>query len=494
MVMIDVLKNHATEIGQQTMLVYEGNETTYAEFYEQAKSIAGYLQSKSFQKDEIIAILMDNSDQFPIVYFAIQMAGYIAMPINTKLATPEIAYIIDNSNAKAIIFDEYLEQLIEPIQHPFQLKLKTTELAQLSTAQLNYTEPEIHADDVAVVMYTSGTTGKSKGVMLTHGNIYETARNWSAPMELTSKDRLFICTPLFHCAGAHVFMVPTFLNGATFIIESSFSPKNIIQKLSETEATFFFGVPSMYTLILNSEVDDFDVSNLRLFGYGAAPMPYELVKRLKDAYPKVKVQNFYGQTENSPAATSLLDEDALTKIGSVGKALMNTQVQISDGEGGVLPNGYVGEIIVKGPQVMKGYLNNPDETAFALRDGWLYTGDLGRMDDEGYLYIVDRKKDMIIRNGENIYPIEIEEVLFQMPEIFEAAVIGLPHAVYGEVPKAYVRVKEGKTLSEQQILDYCVTQLAKYKLPYEIEFIDELPRNASGKVLKHALKKQGGFI
>ncbi|HEY4532013.1 MAG TPA: class I adenylate-forming enzyme family protein, partial [Kurthia sp.] len=195
MVMIDVLKNHATEIGQQTMLVYEGNETTYAEFYEQAKSIAGYLQSKSFQKDEIIAILMDNSDQFPIVYFAIQMAGYIAMPINTKLATPEIAYIIDNSNAKAIIFDEYLEQLIEPIQHPFQLKLKTTELAQLSTAQLNYTEPEIHADDVAVVMYTSGTTGKSKGVMLTHGNIYETARNWSAPMELTSKDRLFICTP-----------------------------------------------------------------------------------------------------------------------------------------------------------------------------------------------------------------------------------------------------------------------------------------------------------
>lgn len=489
MVMTEILKRHAETIGDNIMLSYHGKETTYKEFYDLATSIAASLQDLQLKENDIVALLMDNSDAFPLAYFAVQLAGYIVMPINTKLAAPEVAYILENSEAKAIVIDEHLQSTIDKIDYDFTAKIFTNELYELPNLIEHYREPEILPNDVAVVMYTSGTMGKSKGVMLTHQNILSTAEQWSKPMELSPQDRLFICTPLFHCAGTHVFMVPTFYIGATFIIETAFSPSNILRQLSDTKATFFFGVPAMYTMILNSDFDDdFDLSNLRLFGYGAAPMPFELVKRLKEAFPNVKVQNFYGQTENSPAATSLLDEDALTKIGSVGKPLFDTAIKIDDGEGNELPVGYVGEILVKGPQVMTGYLKNPQETAHALRNGWLFTGDLGRIDEEGYLYIVDRKKDMIIRAGENIYPIEVEEVLFQIPEVFEAAVVGVPHPVYGEVPKAYIRFKEGQSLTEEEIMNYCAENLAKYKLPFEIEFIDELPRNASGKVLKHALR------
>lgn len=489
MLMKDVLKQHAEELGDYQAIVYHDVEWTYRTFYNEVTCLAGYLQSLPLQKGDFVGLLMENTDQFPIAYFAIQFAGYVVMPINTKLAPPEIAYILNHSEVKVLIMDEVFQETYEKTEYICQQVIMTNDLHNLALMAPQYRDVTMNPSDVAVILYTSGTTGHPKGVMLTHQNIYMTAELWSEPMELTSEDRLFICTPLFHSAGAHVFMVPCFYVGATLIIEKAFSPKQILQQLSDTKATFFFGVPAMYTLILNHDLDEsHDVSSLRLFGYGAAPMPYELIRRLKEAFPNVKVQNFYGQTENSPAATTLLDDDALTKVGSVGRPLAHTEIRIDDGAGGALPNGYVGEIVVKGPQLMKGYLKNPEETMMALRDGWLYTGDLGRLDEDGYLYIVDRKKDMIIRSGENIYPIEIEEVLYQMPALFEAAVVGVPHPVYGEVPKAYVRVKEGNTVSEEEILAYCATQLATYKLPYEIEFIEELPRNASGKVLKHVLR------
>lgn len=217
-------------------------------------------------------------------------------------------------------------------------------------------------------------------------------------------------------------------------------------------------------------------------------MPYELVKKLKQTFPAVRLQNCYGQTENSPAASSLKDEMALEKIGSVGEVLPQTEIRVVDEFGEPLPVGQVGEITVKGPQVMKGYLRNEEATRQAIKNGWMYSGDLGKFDEDGLLYIVDRKKDMILRGGENVYPVEVEEVLYQIPELLEAAVIGVPHEVYGEVPKAYIVLKEGKTLTEEDVRTYCLTQLAKYKVPAEVEVIEELPRNASGKVLKHTLR------
>lgn len=486
----NVIEKHALNQPSRPATIFEKSTMTYGELYSNAKKIASYLQKKGYQKGDIIAQFMLNSDLFMPVYFGVQLAGLTIMPVNTKLAPPEVDYIFKHSEAKVLFVDEKIEDTVNQTTHHFNEKITTKKIRELlQKDNSDFTPVPFDGEDVAVVMYTSGTTGKPKGVMLTHNNLIETAEIWSDSMKLNEKDRTYICTPLFHCAGSHVFALPTFFKGGALVVEEAFSPDRTLKNIVQTESTIFFGVPAMYTIILNRpEIKDYDFNNLRLFCYGAAPMPYELVKKLKDTFPKVKVQNLYGQTENTPASSSLTDEYALQKIGSVGKPLKNTEIKIVDPLGEEVPVGEVGEIIVKGPQVMKGYLRNPEETANTVRNGWLYSGDLGKFDDEGFLYIVDRKKDMIIRGGENIYPIEVEEVLYQIPEILEAAVVGVPHEVYGEVPKAYVVFKENQHLTDQQIIDYCLKNLAKYKVPVEVEVLDQLPRNASGKVLKHTLR------
>lgn len=490
MCMTDILENYAVQQPNTIATLYDGKKLSYRELYQHVDRFAAYLQEQGYEKGDVIALYTLNSDLFLIAYLGVQLAGFIVMPINTKLAAPEIDYIFNHSQAKGLIYDERLAESLKDVSYSFQHAIGLQEMNnRIEQQDRERTIVSLEAHDTAVIMYTSGTTGKPKGVMLTHQNIAATAEIWSASMNMSSKDKMFICTPLFHCAGLHVFAMPMFYQGGTVVIEEVFSPTKTLAQIAATGATIFFGVPSMYTIILNTPgFKEHSLNHLRLLCYGAAPMPYELVKQVKEAFPNVKVQNLYGQTENSPAATSLLDMDALTKIGSVGKPLAQTEVCVVDSEGKSVPAGEVGEICVKGPQVMKGYLRNPEETARTIRDGWLYSGDLGRFDDEGYLYIVDRKKDMIIRGGENIYPIEVEEVLYQMPEVLEAAVVGLPHEVYGEVPKAFVVLKEDRSLDENSILSYCQTRLAKYKVPYEIEFLAELPRNASGKVLKHTLR------
>ncbi|MED3661475.1 class I adenylate-forming enzyme family protein [Ureibacillus terrenus] len=490
MFVTDIVEKHALKQPSKEAIIFENTTMTYGELYENAKKVAAYLQNKGYKKGDIIAQFMLNTDLFLPVYLGAKLAGLTIMPVNTKLAPPEVDYIFQHSEAKALFFDEEIEETIRQTVHRFEHVISSTEIKKILRGNnTDFNRVPNEGEETAVVMYTSGTTGKPKGVMLTHNNVIETAKIWSDSMKLTEKDRTYICTPLFHCAGLHVFAVPTLYKGGTVVIEEAFSPDRTLRNLVETEATIFFGVPAMYTILLNKpEIGEYNFQNLRLFCYGAAPMPYELVKRLKDAFPNVKVQNLYGQTENTPAASSLTDEHALHKIGSVGKPLKNTQIKLVGPNGEEVPVGEVGEICVKGPQVMKGYLKNPEETAKTIRDGWLYSGDLGKFDEEGFLYIVDRKKDMIIRGGENIYPVEVEEVLYQIPEILEAAVVGVPHEVYGEVPKAYIVFKKGKSLSAEEIINYCLTKLAKYKVPAEIEELDQLPRNASGKVLKHMLR------
>ncbi|MER2108506.1 MAG: long-chain fatty acid--CoA ligase [Solibacillus sp.] len=490
MFITSVLKMHAQQNPNHPAIAFRDDEWTYAELYDQAKKIAAYLQQQGYKKGDIVAQFTLNSNLFMLIYYGVQLAGLTVMPVNTKLAAPEVAYIFRHSKAKVLIYDEQLEETIRATDAPFDEVLTLKGIQEiLANDALNFTEPAANDEETAVVMYTSGTTGKPKGVMLSHRNIFETAEIWSESMQMTTRDRMYICTPLFHCAGSHVFAVPTMLKGGTVIIEEAFSPDQTLKDLVKMQATIFFGVPAMYTILLNKpELKDYNFEQLRLFCYGAAPMPYELVKRLKDTFPNVKVQNLYGQTENSPATSSLLDDAALVKIGSVGKPLARTEIQLVDPNGEIVPLGEVGEICVRGPQVMTGYLYAPEETAQTIRNGWLYSGDLGKFDEEGFLYIVDRKKDMIIRGGENIYPIEVEEVLYQIPQVLEAAVVGVPHEVYGEVPKAFIVVKEGEQLTEEAVLTYCKTKLAKYKLPYEVDFLAQLPRNASGKVLKHTLR------
>lgn len=484
-----VLKQQAIQQPEKIAFEFRSHKKTYGDVYRQVTALAGYLQQFEYDKDTIIGIFMDNHDDFPVIYFGIQLAGLIAMPINTKLAPAEIAYIIEHSEVKAIFCDTALTSKLDATGMPIAQRFTTEDLPEIY-AHAPFETTGVEDEDIAVIMYTSGTTGKPKGVMLSYRAVYEATSQWVESVGLTVQDRMFICTPLFHCAGLHVFLTPIVMAGGTFIIEEAFSPTQTPTWLRDTQATIFFGVPAMYMLLLNNEdFSAFDLSHVRLFAYGAAPMPYELVSKLRKLFPHVSLQNFYGQTENAPCSTTLKGNDVLEKIGSVGKPpTKKTAVRIVGPDGESVPNGVVGEIIVKGPQTMTGYLRNPQETAHALRDGWLFTGDLGRLDDEGFLYIVDRQKDMLIRGGENVYPVEVEEVLFQMPAVLEAAVVGVPHPIYGEVPKAYICLKEGQTLTVEELTAHCVERLAKYKIPVEMELMDALPRNASGKVLKHVLR------
>ncbi|MET3695694.1 long-chain acyl-CoA synthetase [Bacillus oleivorans] len=500
MFVTDQLAEHARTQPEKVITSFKGKDTTYKQFLKQAQNLAGYFQAKGYQKDDRIAVYLPNSDYFLVCYYACQLGGYAFTPVNTKLTAPEVEYIFTHSEAKALIYEERFEPVlnqIRPALEHFHDRLQVGGEATLETVisddSISFHEGTVNPDDTTVIFYTSGTTGKPKGVMLTASNVRAVAQIWSEAMDITSSDRVLIVTPLFHCAASHVFSIPVIYKGGTIVIEEAFSPEQTLNTMEQAKVTIFFGVPAMYSILLNTpKMARLDLSHLRLFTYGAAPMPYELVKKLKALYLNVKVQNLYGQTENSPAATTLKDHYALDKIGSVGEPLPQTQVRVVDEDGNDVPPGEVGEIVVKGPQNMKGYLKNNAETYKTLKNGWLYSGDLGRLDEEGLLYIVDRKKDMIIRGGENVYPVEIEEVLYQLREVLEAAVVGVPHQVYGEVPKAFIVLKEGQTLTAEDVIEYCRPKLAKYKLPAAVSFIDALPRNASGKVLKNNLRTSVG--
>ncbi|MBU8907914.1 class I adenylate-forming enzyme family protein [Desertibacillus haloalkaliphilus] len=499
MLIANELKKRVEQQPNKLISVFNDRKTTYREFYKRAEKLAGYFQERGYGKDDVVALLLPNTDYFLVCYYACQIGGFPVLPINTKLASSEISYILDHSEAKALIYDKQFEDTVNKLVPNISSLQDTVTVGDTHTpnrledivagpdrkVRQNQTED----DDTAVIFYTSGTTGRPKGVMLTNKNILSIAQIWSESMELTNEDRMQIVAPLFHCAASHVFMVPIIYSGGMLVIEEGFSPERAIKTMESENVTIFFGVPAMYSILLTSpRLQQVSVPHLRLLTYGAAPMPFELVKRVKEVFSDVKVQNLYGQTENSPGATTLKDHHALEKVGSVGEPLPQSEVRVVDECGKDVAVGEVGEIIVKGPHVMKGYLKNEEATRETLKDGWLYSGDLGRLDEEGLLYIVDRKKDMIIRGGENIYPVEIEEVLYQIPEILEAAIIGVPDEVLGEVPKAVVAMKEGKAVSEEQIIDYCLERLAKYKVPNEVEFVSSLPRNASGKVLKRQLR------
>lgn len=502
MYVADQLKETAIKYPDRIVTIFKGRKKTYKEFYNEAKKLAAYFQYIGLKKNDVIALYMNNSDYFLISYFACHVGGFTALPVNTKLATPEVEYILKHSDVKGIVYDNQFRGKITDIKK----KTPTLEDRLINVGDRKnknsfeiiikgearpLIKPTLKDEDVAVIFYTSGTTGKPKGVMLTNKNVKSVAQINSQTMELTSEDRVQILTPLFHCGACHTMSIPTIYVGGSLVIEEKFSPDENLNSMEQESVTVFFGVTPIFSRFLDDDkITTFDLGKLRLIAFGAGPTPFEHIKKLKMLLPHVKLMNLYGQTENSPAATGLKDEYIFSKISSVGKPAPKTEVRVVDVNGEYLPFDQVGEVVVKGPQVMKGYLKNEKETMKALKDGWLYTGDLGRFDKEGFLYLVDRKKDLIIRGGENIYPVEVEEVLYQIPEILEAAVVGIPHEDLGEVVKAYVVTKKGKKLTEKEILSFCEKRLARYKNPVQITFLDSLPRNANRKVLKTELRKE----
>lgn len=491
--------------------IFQGNVCTYAELDGAVTKFADGLEKLGIKKGDHIALVLGNTPHFVIGFYGALRLGATVIPINPIYTPAEIGYILGNGDVRAVITLDLLVPLFERInehlpkvEHLIVCETPEGENSEIDVSKLSvypelksftsvvgsgdlsFVGPTLADEDVAVILYTSGTTGKPKGAMLTHRNLYSNARDVAEYLKISEQDRVITTLPMFHVFCLTVALNAPLMNGGTMLIVPKFSPKEIFQIAREHEATVFAGVPTMYNFLLQyPEGNPEDLSTLRLCISGGAAMPVALLKGFEQKF-NVLVSEGYGLSEASPV-TCFNPLDRPRKPGSIGTSIINVENKVINENGDEVSVGQVGELIVRGPNVMKGYYKMPEESNATLRNGWLYTGDLARMDEEGYFYIVDRKKDMIIVGGYNVYPREVEEVLYNHPDVVEAAVLGVPDPNQGEAVLCYV-VKKNVSLTEENLLDYCREHLAKYKLPSKIEFIEELPKNTTGKILRRALK------
>ena len=509
--LVSRVRETALEQPNKTAYHFMGIDTSYAEFDQSIARFASALRELGVEKGDHVAFLLGNTPHFLISLYATMRLGATAIPINPIYTPDEISYILQNSDAKAVIALDMLLPLVEKVAGAFpsvltyvicettpeagekmaalpeDVRKKVKPFTQLiKTSTSDVLPVDISPDDNAVILYTSGTTGRPKGAMLTHENLFSNARDTADYLEFTGSDKVLATLPVFHVFALTVVVNAPLLKGATILLVPRFTPQDVFDMARNQHATVFAGVPTMYNFLYQSpqtSVEDF--STIRLAISGGSSLPVALLHNFEDKF-KVRISEGYGLSEASPVTCfNPLDRDR--KPGSIGTSIRNVENRIVNELGEDVQVGEVGELIVRGPNVMKGYYKMPEETAATIRDGWLYTGDLAKIDEDGYFYIVDRKKDLVIVGGYNVYPREVEEVLFAHPGVVEAAVIGMPDANFGEAVHAYVVVKD-EGIDVEALSAYCAEHLAKYKVPRNFEFLTELPKNTTGKILRRSLK------
>ncbi len=487
MTLLELIHNTSQRYPSKTALIFDGKKLKYKEILTLIERFSSVILTLGITSGDRVALLLRNSSDYIISYFGILRIGAIAVPLNTMLAGEEVSYIIRDCGAKLVITSSDLSGIVSGIKD-----IRVLDIAEMrGRALLEIPPPQAHdADDTAVIIYTSGTTGFPKGAMLTHSNLISNVIACREAIEVTDKDRVLLFLPMFHSFTFTVCVLVPLSVGARIIILPSVRPfSQLIKALLLERITIFVAVPAIYNILLKRRIPWILLKffNLRLCVSGAAPLSEDILRRFEERF-QIPLIEGYGLSEASPVV-SVNPLKGVRKAGSVGLPLPGVSVRIVSDDGTELPAGEVGEIVVSGPNVMRGYGGNPQETEKTLRNGWLFTGDLGRIDNDGYLYIVDRKKDMIIVNGMNVYPREIEEVLLRHQKVSEVAVIGIPDKDTGEIPKAFVVLKDGQISTPKEIRDYCREHLAIFKVPKQVEFRDSLPKNPTGKILKRELKK-----
>ncbi|MBF6428131.1 AMP-binding protein [Nocardia cyriacigeorgica] len=460
-------------------LADDHTELDNAGFLDAVCRAAGTLRAHGVGAGDVVAVMLPNTVDLVVTLFAAWRLGAAVTPLNPGLVAEEVAYQVADSAAAALVVAHPLDTIVDvPVVLPVEA------LAEgVATDAI-----EVPADALALLIYTSGTTGRPKGVMLDHANLNAMCAMVIEAFALTPADRSLLVLPLFHVNGIVVSTLSPLLVGASTTIAGRFSAQTFFDRLERSAATYFSAVPTIYTMLADLP-DDVrpDTSAVRFAICGAAPASVELLEKFESRY-RIPIIEGYGLSEGTCAST-VNPLSGRRKPGTVGLPLPGQRVRIIDPDGVEAGPGEAGEVLIAGPNVMRGYLNRPQETARTVVDGWLRTGDVGRFDEDGYLVLVDRAKDMIIRGGENIYPKEIEAVVYQLPEIATAAVVGRGNAVYGEEPVLYVALNSGAHLDEQRIRDHLSASLSKYKLPVEITILDALPVNAVGKLDKPALRQ-----
>ncbi len=498
----DWIAHYARTTPQQLAVVdlHEHRPLTYRAFDERCDRLAGWLRSAGVGRGDRAAILAQNCSDVFELQFACGRLGAIFVPLNWRLTVPELSFILGDATPRVLIHDPEFAESAQALARVVEgMRLLTRggaasdyERALAGADPLPAHEP-VTLDDVSTIMYTSGTTGHPKGAMITHGMTFWNAVNLGMPGEVGFSSVLLTVLPLFHTGGLNCYANPVLHAGGTVRIPRAFEPGEALRMIGDPEVglTHFFGVPAHYQFMLqHPDFERTDFSRLRIAGVGGAPMPVPLLEAWQAR--GVPVVQGYGMTETSPSVLVLDRRDAVRKAGSAGRPVLHTETRVVDEHGNDVPPGTMGELWVRGPNVTPGYWQRPDANRTSFTDGWLHTGDAARVDEEGFYYIVDRTKDMYISGGENVYPAEVENVLYRIPELAEAAIIGVPDERWGEVGKAIVVVKPGRTLTAQQVLDHCSENLARYKLPRYIEFVEALPRNATGKVHKPTLRQMFG--
>jgi fatty-acyl-CoA synthase len=499
-----LLTMQTNKFPDRTALIHENKRFTYRQFNERSNRIAQALLSFGLQKGDRVATLLFNSPELVEVFMGAAKVGGVFTPINFRLAAEEVIYLVNHSDARIFAFGEEffslvgnifpqlhkVERFISVGKAPFPRALEYEPLLLGSRDD----EPRIAVseEEECQMLYTSGTTGRPKGAVLTHGNVLWNLMNMLLAREDKEGESALISGPLYHAAALNNhFLIRLALAGASVLMRH-FDPRRFMEIIEREKVNVISGAPAMFHLLLNlPEVEKYDTRSITRCTLGSSTLPDETKQKLLKLFPNAGgIYDVYGATEASPTVTVLKAADSFRKTACVGPAVLFLEVKIVDGQDREVPRGEPGEIICRGPNVMKGYYKDPEGTAEALNGGWLHTGDIGRMDEEGFVYIVDRKKDMIISGGENIYPREIEELLYHHPKIREAAAVGIPDPLWGESVKVFVALKAGMTMSEEEVIEYCKAHLASYKKPKVVAFVDSLPRNPSGKVLKNLLRER----
>ena len=450
---------------------------------------------------EKVAILIPNRPEFVVAFFAILKAGGVAVPVNVKLTPAEIGYILQNSDSRALIFDESLRAVAEPACREAQVRfvVSTADLPEISAREPGEDQPSVvGVFNPAEILYTSGTTGKPKGVVLTHHAAYAVGSMFAYEAQIRQGDRLLTLMPLTHSAPLNLFLVAAAYAGATHII-GTYLPPVLPQLVQAEKATHFFGAPVAYLLSGKlPNLGEYDLSSVKHWLYGGAPMSREAVLFAQSKFGG-RFMSLYGLTESGPNGIALYHEEHAEHAGSIGRrGVVNVETRLVDADGrDVVPGdageaGAVGEIVMRGPSMMLGYYKNEEATREVIRDGWLWTGDLARLDEQGYLWVMDRKKDMIISGGVNVYPKEVEDVLGQHTEVADVAVLGVPHPEWGETVLAVIVPKPEKSPALQDLQAFCRQRLADFKQPRLMEVVPVIPRNASGKILKKDLRERFG--
>jgi len=514
MILTETLKKAHKFFPNKQAIVCGGKRWTYGEFFDRINRLSHFLRSLGMRKDDKVAILHPNCHTFLEAYYGTAQMGAISVPINYRLSPKEIAFILRDSESKILIADPMFQKIVDSIREevPGIGKILWTAdgIGRKEFRDLNYEgalqeansdaihDVDINDEDIAQIYYTSGTTGRPKGVMLSHKNVTIHALGTIAEIHLIDRDVWIHVAPLFHLADAWATWAITWVGG-THVLVREFAPQTVLETIEREKVTLTNLIPTMLNLMVNHpDVGKYDYSSLRVLLSGGAPIAPEVVRKIVETFKCDYIQT-YGMTETSPYLTLSILKDHLKKLSKedqlrfkskTGREFIGVELKvINDREGEVKKDEKeVGEIIVKGDIVTKGYWKLPDETKKSIKDGWLYTGDMAVMDEEGYVTIVDRKKDMILTGGENVYSTEVENILYMHPAILECAVVGVPDQKWGEAIKGIVVLKSGQKATEQEIIQFFKDRIAHYKVPKSIDFIEALPKTGSGKIQKKELR------